>query len=61
MTERDKLLAAIAEAKLRVSDLTRELNESPAAEQDPSFTAKLERLHDCVIELEQALEALSPS
>jgi hypothetical protein len=56
-TKRD-LQAQIAEAKLRLSDLTRELDESRAAEENPIFVDKLQRARDCVIELEKALAAL---
>jgi hypothetical protein len=56
--ERDRLVAEIKETKLRLRDLTRQLDESPAAEQDARFGEKLQRVHDCVLELERALEAL---
>jgi hypothetical protein len=61
VTERDRLLAELAEARLRLSDLTRELDESMAAEEhDTMFVKKLERARECVIELARALEDLGP-
>jgi hypothetical protein len=56
---REDLIAEIEEAKLRLSDLTRELDESPAAEQNPMFGDTLQHIRDCVIALERALEALN--
>ncbi len=59
MADRKQLLAEIDEARLRLSNLTRELDESPAAEKDPLFGERLQRVRDCVLELERALAALS--
>ena len=60
VSDRDRLIAELSEAKLRLSDLTRELDESMAAEEhDDHFTAKLQRARECVLELVAALEALS--
>jgi exonuclease VII small subunit len=59
MTERSELLASLNEARLRLENLTRELDESPAAEEDPTFEDKLQKVHECVLELERALRALN--
>lgn len=55
MVDRAQLIADIEEARLRLSDLTRELNESPAAEDDPMFGEKLQRVRDCIAELRRLL------
>jgi hypothetical protein len=60
VSDRDQLQAQLSEARLRLNDLTRELDESMAAEEhDEHFTAKLQRARECVLELVEALEALS--
>lgn len=52
----DQLKAQLDEAKLRVSDLTRSLDESMRAEQDDRVTAELQRAQERVAALERALE-----
>jgi exonuclease VII small subunit len=60
MTQSDieKLRAELEEAKLRMRDITRELDESPAAEQEDMIMAKLDEAREHVIELERALAEL---
>ncbi|MEX0874072.1 MAG: hypothetical protein WD646_05065 [Actinomycetota bacterium] len=60
MTQPDlkKLRAELEEAKLRMRDITRELDESPAAEHEEMITAKLHKAREHVIELQRALAEL---
>jgi hypothetical protein len=60
MTQPDlaKLRAELDEAKLRMRDITRELDESPAAELEETIMAKLHKAREHVLELERALAEL---
>jgi hypothetical protein len=49
--ERERLVAAISECKHRLSDLTRELDESMRAEEDDATVAELQRVREHVVEL----------
>jgi hypothetical protein len=51
-----KLREQIEEAKLRLSDLTRELDESMRAEDEETVQTELQRARDRVVELERLLE-----
>ena len=57
-TERERLVATIAEARLRLRDLTRELDESMRAEEDDDTVGDLQRARECVLDLEKALARL---
>jgi hypothetical protein len=57
-TEIDQLKTLLEEAKLRLSDLTRELDESMRAEDDKATQAELDRARDRVLVLEHSLERL---
>ncbi len=57
-TERERLIATIDEARLRLSDLTRELDESMRAEEDDATVAELQRVREHVVELERVLAQL---
>ena len=57
-TERERLIATISEAKHRLSDLTRSLDESMAAEEDDAVVVELQRVREQVVELEQTLAEL---
>jgi hypothetical protein len=50
-----QLRALIEEAKLRVTDLTRELDESMRAEQEEAILTELQRARERVIALERSL------
>ena len=57
-TERERLLTAINNCKQRLSDLTRELDESMRAEEDEATVVELQRVRDKVIELQHTLADL---
>ena len=57
-TERERLMATIAETKHRLSDLTRELDESMRAEDDEATVVELQRVRERVVELERMLAEL---
>jgi hypothetical protein len=57
-TEIDQLKVVLEEAKLRLSDLTRELDESMRAEDDKAIQAELDKAHQRVVALEHSLERL---
>lgn len=56
--ERERLKELVEEAKLRLSDLTREMDESLGAEQIDAIEAKLELARKRLVELEKTLEML---
>ncbi len=60
MTQNDieKLRADLNEAKEHLSDLTRNVDESPAFEQDEIIDAKIQRARERVLELERKLAEL---
>jgi hypothetical protein len=63
MAERDAnaVRAELEEAKNLVYDLTRALDESPAAEQIPDLDVELHRQRERVVALERELEQLEGS
>ncbi len=58
-TEVDQLKTQLEEAKLRVRDLTRELDESMRAESEDSVSAELQRARERLVELVHALELMN--
>ena len=57
-TDIEKLRAELREAKEHLSDLTRNVDESPAFEQDDVIYDKIQRARERVIELERKLAEL---
>lgn len=57
-TDVDRLKALLEEAKLQLTHLTRELDESMRAENEEVIVAELQRARDRVVALEHSLELL---
>lgn len=54
----DRLKALLEEAKLRLRDLTRELDESMRAEDEEVVLAELQKAQERVVALEHSLDRL---